>query len=129
MGQLVRSLAAGRKASVLFRTLKHVKVEYNPYDGKATTAREFVRRVRTSAVEGSNKELKITVNSREEYGSASIGLEYSDGFVQNIECTALKIVDVLDEVERVARWRGPNVVNPFEERRKEREEYLQSLVM
>ncbi len=39
MGQLVRSLAAGRKASVLFRTLKRVRVEYNPYDGSSTTAR------------------------------------------------------------------------------------------
>lgn len=39
MGQLVRSMAAGRKASVLFRTLKRVEVEYNPYDHRSAVAR------------------------------------------------------------------------------------------
>jgi hypothetical protein len=39
MGQLVRSIAAGRKASALFKALTRVEVTFNPFDAQATTAR------------------------------------------------------------------------------------------
>jgi hypothetical protein len=39
MGQLVRAVAAGRKARALFKTLSRVEVAFNPFDPSATTAR------------------------------------------------------------------------------------------
>jgi hypothetical protein len=39
MGQLVRAVAAGRKARALFKTLSRVEVSFNPFDPSATTAR------------------------------------------------------------------------------------------
>jgi hypothetical protein len=39
MGQLVQSIAAGRKASALFKALSRVEVTFNPFDTQATTAR------------------------------------------------------------------------------------------
>lgn len=43
-----------------------------------------------------------------------------DGFTQEIESSGMKIVDILDEIERVARWRGDGKQNPFGKLRKER---------
>lgn len=43
-----------------------------------------------------------------------------DGFKQEIASSGLKIVDILDQVEGVAQWRGADVSNPFAEMRKQR---------
>ena len=47
-----------------------------------------------------------------------------DGHKQVLDCTQLKLVDVMDEVERVARWRGENASNPFGEMRAARAAHL-----
>lgn len=39
MGQLVRSLAVGRKSRELFKSLRKVTVTMNPFDEPSTTAR------------------------------------------------------------------------------------------
>jgi len=44
----------------------------------------------------------------------------ADGHEQNVLPSGMKIVEIIDEVERVARWRGPNSINPFEKLRLER---------
>ncbi|CDF32525.1 unnamed protein product [Chondrus crispus] len=82
MGQLVRAVAASRKSSELFKTLRAVRVELNPFDHRSTTAREFLRRVRSPAVREANAKLKVDVHLIEEYGRATIGLEYACGAVE-----------------------------------------------
>lgn len=47
-----------------------------------------------------------------------------DGFEQHIAPSGMKIVDILDEVERVARWRGSEAHNPFKELREKRKQAL-----
>lgn len=39
MGQLVRAVAASRRATELFKTLDKVRVVMNPFDHRSTTAR------------------------------------------------------------------------------------------
>lgn len=46
-----------------------------------------------------------------------------DGFQQRIECSQLKLVEIMDEVERIARWRG-GTADPFEMLREERKSHL-----
>lgn len=43
-----------------------------------------------------------------------------DGYEQSIAPMGMKIVDIIDQVERVARWRGPGAHNPFEKVREAR---------
>ncbi|CAN8073372.1 unnamed protein product [Agarophyton chilense] len=124
MGQLVRSLAAARQAKELFKTLQKVTVTANPFDYRSTTAREFLRRVRTPPVKRSNPKLLTELTITEEYGNPTIELLYGDGFQQKIQTSGLKIMDIMDEVERVARWKGEGVHNPFEELREKRAKIL-----
>ena len=47
-----------------------------------------------------------------------------DGFEQSIACAGLKFVDIMEEVERAARWREAGVRDPFDGLRAEREKHL-----
>lgn len=47
-----------------------------------------------------------------------------DGFEQTINASGMKITDIMDQVERVARWKGDQVVNPFAKMREERAKLL-----
>lgn len=76
--------------------------------------------MRTPPVKRANAKLEVKVIPSEAYGGPRIGLQYADGFSQEIAMAGLKLADVMDEVERVARWRGSDVSNPFEELRKAR---------
>lgn len=48
----------------------------------------------------------------------------ADGHKQNIECSSTPIVDIMDEVERVTRWRSQPGGDPFGGLRDEREAHL-----
>ncbi|PXF44846.1 hypothetical protein BWQ96_05429 [Gracilariopsis chorda] len=124
MGQLVRSVAASRQAKELFKALQKVNVTVNPFDHRATTAREFLRRVRTPPVKKANPKLKTELILSEEYGNANIELLYADGHKQRIHTSGMKIVDIIDEVERFARWKGDGAQNPFGKLREARAKEL-----
>lgn len=47
-----------------------------------------------------------------------------DGQQQRIGTTGMKIADILDEVERVARWKGGDILNPFANLRTKRAKAL-----
>lgn len=47
-----------------------------------------------------------------------------DGFQQKLYTKDLKIVEILDEVERIARWKGGSAVNPFQALRAKRAKML-----
>jgi hypothetical protein len=59
MGQLVRAVAAGRKARALFKSLSRVEVSFNPFDPSATTAR-FVSATFDEGHEGSAPQQLLT---------------------------------------------------------------------
>lgn len=42
MGQLVRALSAGRKASILFKALTKVEITFNPFNRQSAPVRYFV---------------------------------------------------------------------------------------
>lgn len=47
-----------------------------------------------------------------------------DGHEQRIETSGVKLTDVMEEVERVARWKGEGAVNPFADMREKRAKQL-----
>jgi hypothetical protein len=60
-----------------------------------------------------NPQLAILATVQEEYGDPRITLTYIDGYCQRIAPAGSTIVDIIDEVERVARWKGEGSQNPF----------------
>jgi hypothetical protein len=75
--------------------------------------REFLKRVRTPPVRKENPQMQISAILQEEYGDPQITLTYSDGYSQQIAPAGSTVVDIIDEVERVARWKGEGIQNPF----------------
>lgn len=71
--------------------------------------------MRTPPVQKENPDLKVISTVTEEYGRPSIHLTYSDGEEQTISPAGSTISDLIDQVERVARWKGegPGDKNPF----------------
>lgn len=51
-------------------------------------------------------------------------MNLDDGFEQVIRANGLLISDILDEVEKVARWKGDGAKNPFGDLRKARAKQL-----
>lgn len=80
MGQLVRAVAAGRRAKELFKSIKSVSVKANPFDESAATAREFLRRVRTTPVLRANPKLDVKLDIVEEYGTPVVDIGYRKCF-------------------------------------------------
>ena len=62
--------------------------------------------------------------SIETYGTSSVQLTYTDGSEQTIDTGGMRVVELLDEVERVARWKGSDVQNPFDRLREARRKQL-----
>lgn len=77
-----------------------------------------MKRVRTPPVRKANPQLEVSAVVTEEYGRPAIELTYVDGENQSISPVGSTISDLIDQVERVARWKGEGVVNPFEGLRK-----------
>jgi hypothetical protein len=60
-----------------------------------------------------NPQLVVSAVLSEQYGHPSISLTYIDGHRQLIAPAGATIVDIIDEIERVARWKGEGAQNPF----------------
>jgi hypothetical protein len=60
-----------------------------------------------------NPQMVVNTVLSEEYGRPSITMTYTDGHKQQIAPAGCTIVDIIDEVERVARWKGDGAQNPF----------------
>jgi hypothetical protein len=61
--------------------------------------------------------MQVVATLSDEYGHPSICLTYGDGERQSIAPAGSTITDLLDQVERVARWKGDGNQNPFAELR------------
>lgn len=59
--------------------------------------------------------MKVVTTLSQDYGRPSIELTYIDGEKQTIAPAGSTISDLIDQVERVARWKGegPGDKNPF----------------
>lgn len=78
------------------------------------TLREFLRRVRTPPVRKENPQLQVSTNLSDDFGNPLIRLTFTDDKVQEIYPADATITDVIDKVERAARWKGEGAENPFD---------------
>lgn len=61
-----------------------------------------------------NPQLVVVATMSDTYGQPSIDLVYTDNEKQSISPAGSTISDILDQVERVARWKGGDGgQNPF----------------
>lgn len=67
-----------------------------------------------------NPELEVQPEVVESYGDPSIQITYNDGETQKIEPVGATIAQLIDEVERLARWKVEGASNPFGELRERR---------
>ena len=82
--------------------------------------REFLRRVRTPPVRKENPKLEIATVLYEDDQLPKIALTYLDGHEQKIEPVGLGVVEIISEIEKVARWKGPGAMNPFHKTEKKK---------
>lgn len=76
----------------------------------------------TPPVRKENPKLEIAVHILE--GSDNpmgIALTYIDGHHQKIVPTGLSVGEIIGEIEKVSRWRGEGVSDPFAEIKKNRQ--------
>lgn len=73
--------------------------------------------MRTPPVRNENPQLEVSTILNDNYGHPLIRLTYDDNEVQEIHPADSTIADIVDEVERVARWKGENSQNPFDKLR------------
>ena len=56
----------------------------------------------------------MSVSLVKEYGRPAIELTYVDGEKQSLLPIGSTVVDLVDQIERVARWKGEGIKNPFD---------------